>query len=411
MRKIQTIKKVFKNGFTTQIVLRPGFKEHFFAIGVNFGSADPQIPGTAHFLEHQLFNKDTGNIGKEFTKIQAFNNAYTTFDRTVFYARGNKNTKRIIDLLFQVVSQPYFSLNSIEKERAIIQEEAAMYLNQPLVNLNNALMSELFNNNLGIDIVGNKKDIASISADSLKESYQNFYTSGNMEFIAVGDFSDYAIKQIEHLTKEYSKMLSPKKYSKNKPKIEVGKLSNSKLSLDLATSGFSLGLLLPDFKKMLYQGEIAEFLLNIMIESKIGELSSYMQEAINNGDLNNPLSVEITTTGYGNFAIISGFSANYQKVVSDITKLLKKPIKSLNQAKAQFDLLLKSGLGNEIRSYDSLEALANQFLAFSLKGEDYLDFVRQAGQVKFNDYANFVDEVIDKSKMCYIIADNDARMI
>ena len=49
----------YKSGFKAEVILKPHFYQRFFGIITDFGSSDSQkIAGSAHFLEHKLFEKE-----------------------------------------------------------------------------------------------------------------------------------------------------------------------------------------------------------------------------------------------------------------------------------------------------------------------------------------------------------------
>ena len=110
------IKREYKSGFKAEIILKPHFYQRFFGIIIDFGSSDPQkVAGSAHFLEHKLFAKKDGDISSQFEEIGADVNAFTSFNETMFYCSGIEHTPKMIDLLFRLVGEPYFTKQNIAK--------------------------------------------------------------------------------------------------------------------------------------------------------------------------------------------------------------------------------------------------------------------------------------------------------
>lgn len=155
------IKREYKSDFKAEVILKPHFYQRFFGIIIDFGSSDPQkVAGSAHFLEHKLFAKKDGDISHKFEEIGADVNAFTSFNETMFYCSGIDHTPKMIDLLFELVGQPYFTKQNIAKEAPIITQELAMYKNDPIWGLNNAIMTEMFgHSNLGVEVVGTEKQL------------------------------------------------------------------------------------------------------------------------------------------------------------------------------------------------------------------------------------------------------------
>ncbi|MDE6046993.1 MAG: insulinase family protein, partial [Anaeroplasmataceae bacterium] len=79
-----------KNGLRVSYVEKPDFHKSYVGIGVNYGSRDlnfqlkgesiTSFEGTAHFIEHKLFQMPYGDAFKEFSKLNASANAYTDLE-------------------------------------------------------------------------------------------------------------------------------------------------------------------------------------------------------------------------------------------------------------------------------------------------------------------------------------------
>ncbi|WP_251717457.1 M16 family metallopeptidase, partial [Lactobacillus agrestimuris] len=207
MIRPQIIKKNYSSEFEANILLRKSFKQKFFGIIIDFGSSDQQkLPGSAHFLEHKLFAKEDGDIAHKFEELGADVNAYTSFNETMYYCSGINHTKKLIDLLFELVGKPYFTEKNVNQEKPIIQQELAMYQDEPNWEINNALMIQMFGDtNLGIDVAGTKSSIDEMTKAELIRIYKKKYIAPNMKFIATGDFSD---EEIEDIFKQVDKLQS-----------------------------------------------------------------------------------------------------------------------------------------------------------------------------------------------------------
>ena len=71
---------------------------------VDFGGSDPQkLCGGAHFLEHKLFTKKSGDISQRFEEIGASTNAFTTYNETMFYASFTEHWRQVLPLIFELV--------------------------------------------------------------------------------------------------------------------------------------------------------------------------------------------------------------------------------------------------------------------------------------------------------------------
>src|SRR5690625_908237 len=87
--------------------------------------------GVAHFLEHKLFEKEDRDVFADFGKQGASPNAYTSFTKTAYLFSATKNIEENVETLINFVQDPYFSEQSVEKEKGIIAQEINMYDDQP----------------------------------------------------------------------------------------------------------------------------------------------------------------------------------------------------------------------------------------------------------------------------------------
>src|SRR5690625_7749761 len=79
--------------------------------------------GIAHFLEHKLFEKEDRDVFADFGKLGASPNAYTSFTKTAYLFSATNHIKENVEILLDFVQSPYFSDDSVEKEKGIIEQE------------------------------------------------------------------------------------------------------------------------------------------------------------------------------------------------------------------------------------------------------------------------------------------------
>ena len=140
---------------TVFLIPKESFKETLAVMSSCFGSIDTNftvngkkksyLAGIAHLLEHQLFemNKQK-DAAYEFTKLGTESNAYTTFDKTIYYFSTADNIKKNLDLLQEFTSQINFTDMSIEKEKKIITQEFNMYQDDSDDYLYQVILSKLY---------------------------------------------------------------------------------------------------------------------------------------------------------------------------------------------------------------------------------------------------------------------------
>ena len=108
--------------YLAQIMVR--FDNHF---GFK-NQALHQVPdGIAHFLEHKMFEKEQGDVFQKFGELGASANAFTSFTRTSYLFSATNHIKENLDTLLDFVQEPYFTPETVEKEKGIIGQEIQMY--------------------------------------------------------------------------------------------------------------------------------------------------------------------------------------------------------------------------------------------------------------------------------------------
>ena len=154
--------------------------------------------GVAHFLEHKLFEKDdTEDLFTAFANDNAQVNAFTSFDRTSYLFSATDNVERNILRLLEMVETPFFSKETVDKEKGIIAEEIKMYQEQPGYKIMfNTLRAMYQNHPIKVDIAGSVESIYNITKDDLYLCYETFYHPSNMVLFVVGDVNPENIRDI-----------------------------------------------------------------------------------------------------------------------------------------------------------------------------------------------------------------------
>ncbi len=180
-------------------------------LGVNYGSVNTSYTidgksvispdGTAHFLEHKLFDNPSGCVDDVFTSLGASCNAYTSFSSTAYTFSCTDNFDSCLETLLHFVTTPYFTEQTVKKEQGIIGEEIKMYDDSPFWRCYfNALYGMYGDCAISRDIAGTVSSISKITADMLYSLTADFYSTENMRLCIYGggDF-DKIVKSAEKL--------------------------------------------------------------------------------------------------------------------------------------------------------------------------------------------------------------------
>ncbi len=94
----------------------------------SFAGKDYAVPaGVAHYLEHKMFDLPEGNAMEQYAEYGGGNNAFTNYTMTAYYVECTDCFEENLKILLRMVTTPYFTDESVNKERGIIEQEIRMY--------------------------------------------------------------------------------------------------------------------------------------------------------------------------------------------------------------------------------------------------------------------------------------------
>ncbi|MBU3918693.1 insulinase family protein [Patescibacteria group bacterium] len=178
-----------------------------------------EINGISHFLEHMLFKgtkkRPTAlSIAETLDMVGGSYNAFTSEEYTGYFAKVEKSR---FDLALDWVSDIY--LNSflpekeLKKEKRVIIEEINMYLDNPMIYVQNLWKKLLYGDQpAGWDVAGTKKAVKEMSRKKLLDYRKSFYTSQNTLICVSGNFNEKeAIKKVKQSFSKIKKGRAVKK--------------------------------------------------------------------------------------------------------------------------------------------------------------------------------------------------------
>jgi len=158
--------------------------------------------GLSHYLEHMLFKGTARRAGREIsTTVQAhggYINAYTTFDRTVYYIDlPAEHTSVAIDVLADAVLHSTLPADEVARERDVILREIDMEQDDPDHRLGEKLFATAFREHpYRHPIIGYRDVFAGVTRDDLLAYYRARYVPNNLVLVIVGAFDPAAIRPV-----------------------------------------------------------------------------------------------------------------------------------------------------------------------------------------------------------------------
>lgn len=203
---MQIYQRKLSNGLRIQAVAIPGTKVVTTLILAGAGSRyeDPSIAGLSHFLEHMFFKgaqkyttpkavaEAVDSFGGEF-------NAFTGKEYAGYYVKsGAENIEKACDVLSDMLIHSRFDPAEIDKERGVILEEMAMYLDAPMYQISWDFERLVFGDQpLGRDQIGTKEVIRTVKQEDFFEYQKSLYVPSNMVITVAGNVSEETLDILE----------------------------------------------------------------------------------------------------------------------------------------------------------------------------------------------------------------------
>src|SRR5262245_40118786 len=148
--------------------------------------------GIAHFVEHMLFKgtstRTAEDIAQQIDSIGGQLDAFTAKEYASYYIKVlDEHLPLAIDILADIVRNPAFSLEDVQREKKVVVEEIKMVEDTP-----DDLVHELFtqgfweNHPLGRPILGTRETVEAFGVDVLRDYFCQAYTARNLIVSAVG---------------------------------------------------------------------------------------------------------------------------------------------------------------------------------------------------------------------------------
>ncbi len=163
------------------------------------GAAEATVlpAGIAHYLEHKLFENEDCDAFARYAETGASANAYTSYDQTAYLFSCTENAVESLKILLDFVQDPYFTEQTVEKERGIIGQEIRMCEDSPSRRVFCNLLTALYHNHpVRVDIAGTVESIATITPELLYRCYRQFYNLNNMVLAVAGNITCEAVEAV-----------------------------------------------------------------------------------------------------------------------------------------------------------------------------------------------------------------------
>ncbi len=399
-------------GMDVYVLPKPGYHKKYAIFSTRFGSIDnrfrvepkneiTEVPdGVAHFLEHKLFEDDRGSVFDRFAALGASANAYTSFTQTTYLFSCTTNFEQNLQQLLNFVQEPYFTEKTVQKEQGIIGQEIKMYEDHPHWRVFFNLLESLYCvHPVRNDIAGTAESIARITPELLYHCYNTYYHPTNMAVFIVGDLDpDSASGLVEEnlSTRDYRTMGAIVRLFPREPE----KIYRDKVEQKLVVSEPILFLGYKDIVAEKLQGMDLlrrDILMELILDIIFGSSEELYNELYRSDLIDEGFGADYTAEINYGYTMIGGETKDpdqlYDRIIAAISNTMKNGV-----TEEQFERHRRKMLGNYIRRFNSLEFIANNFLAQRFRGTDLFALPSVLQEVRRDEALAVAEENLDPDR-------------
>ncbi|MEY2562550.1 MAG: zinc protease [Verrucomicrobiota bacterium] len=214
------VKRVLPNGLTIIVQEDRSAPVASVQAWCGTGSVDENAhlgAGLSHILEHMLFKgtktRPSSAIAQKIQDVGGYINAYTSFDRTVYWIDVPKEgTSVALDVLSDAMMNSTLPETEYAKEQEVIRREFAMGMDDPDRMAGQLLFATAYQRHpYRLPVIGKLDIFNQLTQEDVLRYYRTRYVPNNLTFIVVGDVdADLVYQQLATFFEAYpAKSLQP----------------------------------------------------------------------------------------------------------------------------------------------------------------------------------------------------------
>ncbi|AGF57933.1 M16 family metallopeptidase [Clostridium saccharoperbutylacetonicum] len=381
-------------------------------LGVKVGALYENMAekGISHFIEHTVFKgtetRNDEQLNEELEALGGEYNAYTDYDVTVYTISClMEEFENAVELLGDMIINPKFEAEEIEKERGVILSEIKTSKDDiedfSFKNVNKIAFNE---SPLKYEVIGLEENVSRFTRDEIKSYYDKYYTPKNSVISIVSALShEDAIRLVEEKFKEWNgEKPEPLKMIKESNK-EIIKVSYKK-DIEQSTMVY-----LYTFNEL---GKGEELPLRIL-NHRLGESSNSLlfREIREKRGLAYDIYTHLEITK--NIKTLYIYTAVSEENIDETKEAIDKTLKDIVDGKIEIgdkdlQIMKKVHKTAVISTLEDSAELCNYMLHQALEDEDIFEFVKDMDRLNNLDTAKIseVSKIVLKNPTIHILKSN-----
>ncbi|MFH0859543.1 MAG: pitrilysin family protein [Patescibacteria group bacterium] len=398
-------KRTLKNGLRIITVPMKGTQAVTVLVLVGVGSKNEtkEINGISHFLEHMFFKgtkkrPNTTAIIEPLDRVGGMYNAFTGKEQTGFWAKANsENLDIVLDWVSDIFLNSQFDEKKINKEKGVIIQEMKMYLDTPMINIQNVWEKLLYGNQpSGWPVIGEKDNIMRFQRKDFVDYKKKHYLASNTVVCIAGNIEP---EITERKVRKYFKRIKIKEPTPSlkviekqiNPEVLIHYKKTDQTHLHLGVRGYSM------FNPSKYVQLVLATILGGYMSSRVWisvrEKKGLAYYVKTNAE-------EMTDTGF----LVTRAGIDHQKVKLAISLILKEycKIKNRKVSKSELQKAKDNIKGSFYLSLESSDAQAAFYADQELSKNKILspsEEISRIEKVTADDILKVANDIFQSSKL------------
>jgi predicted Zn-dependent peptidase len=390
---------VLPGGMQLYVLPKPGFARTQAILSVGFGGVDREVSvkdrpepvtfpeGTAHFLEHMLFESEGENLSDRFSACGASVNAYTAPKRTAYHFSTTNGWETPLRLLLDLVFCPRFTAEQVDKERQVIVQEIRMYQDDLDQMLYQDCMASLFAHHpIRGDIAGTPDSIATVDDSRLKEAYELFYHPARCQLVVVGDVDPHQVFAVAaaHLS---GSMRNPDRLLGRIRQAESPVAHRHVLNRrrDVKSDQLMMGIKLDKRRPQSpLEDDLAEIRLAFLLDNVFGRTSPLYRQWMDQRWINDTFESSVTVEEDYGFILLFTETKKPEATAAAFREAILG-IQSRFADENRFEIAKRKMIGNLLQTFDHVGSLGGFLTDYYSSGVDPFELLRRVATLTFSE--------------------------
>lgn len=351
--------------------------------------------GSAHFLEHRLFDLDGTDATKLFSKLGADANAFTSKRMMGFYfSTINHHFEALQILTDMALNVRKFDSNAVENEKNIIKSEIMMYEDEPFSRGYQQLLEQLYwIHPVRINIAGTPNSISLINNNLLETIHSTFFTPYHSKLLICGPENPFQFRI------EFEKKLNYSQWNQSNETIDFVnyleplevKNKFSEIIMPVTKDLFLIGFKTKKNSISLRDSLIGEIICHILF----GSISPFYDLLYSQGLIDDSFYFSYDWDKDFGLIVLAGYTPHSSVLRKKIEKEIKNKI-AVGIAKEEFEIIKHYFIGSTYTLIDKPGELMMHLTNLSwLNNSSWADYINEIRNLEAEDINKEMNNFLD----------------